>query len=78
MDEQNNEMQPKLNLLNLAGGMGKLVDLANKFSDPATLADLEAQGKLTLADVQELMADVNKLTVDGAALVAKVQKLLGE
>lgn len=78
MNDQNNAAEPKLNILNLAGGMGKLVELANTLTNPATLADLEASGKLTLADIQALIDDVNKLTVDAKALIAKVQALLGE
>ena len=78
MDEQNAGLEPKLNLLNLAGGMGKLVDLLNKVSDPAALGQLEASGKITLADIEALMADVKKVSDDVTALVNLVQKLLGE
>lgn len=78
MDEQNNVAEPKLNLLNLAGGINQLVGLLNKVSDPTTLANLESSGKLTLADIEQLVADVQKVSSDVQALISQVKLVLGE
>ena len=40
------ELEPKLNVVNLSGELGKLMALVEKFSDPATLAQLDSEGKL--------------------------------
>jgi hypothetical protein len=70
-------LEPKLNLLNLAGSLGNLFNLVQKLSDPATLAQLEADGKLSLADVQQLMADAQKAAADLSKTVADLQAALG-
>lgn len=70
-------LEPKLNLLNLAGSMGKLVDIASKLSNPATLAQLEADGKLAVADVQQLMEDAKKAADDLEKILKDLQTALG-
>lgn len=70
-------LEPKLNLVNLAGSMGKIVALFDKLSNPATLAQLEADGKLAADDVQQLMAEVQKTSADLAKALADVQTALG-
>jgi len=72
-----NNLEPKLNLINLAGSMGKLVDVVSKLSNPATLAQLETDGKLAAADVQTVMADVQKASADLSKALNDLQAALG-
>jgi hypothetical protein len=73
-----NAMEPKLNLLNLAGGLSKLVDVLNKVSKPETLEALTASGKLSLADIEKLMAQVKTVANDVSSVISEVQAALGE
>lgn len=70
-------LEPNLNVGNLAGSLGKLVALVDKFSDPATLANLEAEGKLALDDVQKLMADAQQASVDLNTALAALRLVAG-
>jgi hypothetical protein len=70
-------MEPKLNLGNLAGSLGTVVSLVNALSNPATLAELEADGKLAADDVQKLLADAQVAATDLAKIVADVRTALG-
>ena len=71
------ELKPELNVVNLAGSLGKLVALVEKFSNPATLAQLEAEGKLALDDAQKLMADAQQASVDLNAALAALRLVAG-
>ena len=75
MPEEN--LEPKLNILNLAGSMGKLVDIVSKLSNPATLAQLESDGKLAVADVQKLREDAKNSANDLEKILSDLQTALG-
>jgi hypothetical protein len=70
-------LKPELNILGLAGNLGNVVELANKLSNPATLAQLQADGKLALDDVQKLMADAHQAADDLNKLVTDLRAALG-
>lgn len=69
--------EPNLNLINLAGNLGKVMSLLNQLNDPAKLAQLEADGKLSLSDVQQLIADAHKASEDLSNAVTDLRALLG-
>lgn len=71
------ELEPKLNVANLASELGQVMSLLSKLNDPAQLALLEADGKLDLADVKQLMADVNKASADLSKSMSDLQAVLG-
>lgn len=72
------ELQPKLlNVVALAGSLGKLVDLMNKINNPATLALLEADVKMAADDVQALMAAVDKASADLEKTLSDLRSALG-
>jgi hypothetical protein len=71
------ELEPKLNVVNLSGELGKLMALVEKFSDPATLAQLESEGKLALDDAQKLMADAQQASIDLNAALAALRLVAG-
>lgn len=73
-----NELEPKLNLGNLAGSLANLVNLANKLSDPATLAKLQNDAQAILTDVSKCVAAVDVASTDLKKAVADLQAILGE
>lgn len=72
------ELEPKLlNVVNLAGDLGKLMDLVNKLSDPATLAKLQADAKAAADAVAKVLADAQAAEAQVNQVMSDVRTALG-